>query len=77
MIRIRYMDGTTAKTVTVEGSTMGDAVSWMNQQAPGVVFFRASIKRGPAIGFQRGVSSCAMVAADETETGAHRPVRRA
>lgn len=82
MIRIAYVEGGRKKTVTIEGSTTADAVAWMARNVPGNVpgnhIFRASVMRKRRT---RTLTTWTcrpgpMVAADETGTGAHYPVRR-
>lgn len=73
-IRITYVQDGRPKRATIDGTTTQDAVRWMAHNKPGVFVFRASIMRNVRI--TRPRFSGYMVAADETGTGAHRPVRR-
>lgn len=81
-IRITYVQDGRKKTVTIDGSTTQDAVRWMLQNVPGCYVFRASVmkarRRPPRSSFwaRETYAERLMVAADETGTGAHRPVRR-
>lgn len=73
MIRIAYVEDGRKKRATIEGSTMGDAIDWMRVNKPGVYIFRTAFMRRRRV--LRPMFNN-MVAADETGTGAHRPVRR-
>lgn len=67
-IRITYVKDARVKRVTIAGTTMLDAMQWMLRHEPCVHPFRVSIMRRR--------HRLPMIAADETGTGAHRPVRR-
>lgn len=68
-IRITYVKDARVKRVTIAGTTMQDAIRWMLSHEPGIHVFRSSIMRARR-------HRLPMIAADETGTGAHRPVRR-
>lgn len=81
-IRITYVQDGRSKRATIDGSTTQDAVRWMAQYVPNVHVFRATVMRNRQQGrsdhlrLGNGLMMERLGAADETGTGAHRPVRR-